>query len=414
MRGGPRLVVRARRLQGAAVVALRAWVRGGARAETRPGTALITGRLLAEGTWRRDFRAISEQAEARGAALHGFGGYETHGVSCDALAQDWELAVDWVAELLLESAFGEERCAWLRRQAQGELESLADQADVLAGWGFLDQLYAPNPLSRPLQGDAENLVRLSAEECADYHRRGLESGVLVTVAGAIDEEAITARIYERFAALAGERVAALPPPAPDAASPERRQVLTGAADQAHLYLGQLTARRTDPDFPALELLSVVLGAGSGLAGRIPTRIRERDGLAYTAVGSAAAGAGIDPGRLVIYVATAPDTLERAEQAAREELARLLADGLTDAEVDEARSYLLGREPFRREAARQWADLLAESEIYGQPLEDPEWTSARYRALDRATVEAAARRRLDLEKLKVTVGLPGRRDEDSNP
>jgi predicted Zn-dependent peptidase len=212
MRGGPRLVVRARRLQGAAVVALRAWVRGGARAETRPGTALITGRLLAEGTWRRDFRAISEQAEARGAALHGFGGYETHGVSCDALAQDWELAVDWVAELLLESAFGEERCAWLRRQAQGELESLADQADVLAGWGFLDQLYAPNPLSRPLQGDAENLVRLSAEECADYHRRGLESGVLVTVAGAIDEEAITARIYERFAALAGERVAGLPTP----------------------------------------------------------------------------------------------------------------------------------------------------------------------------------------------------------
>ena len=403
----PRLVVRVRRQAGAPVLALRAWVRGGARAEERPGTALIAGRLLAEGTRRRSFRAIAEDAEARGMSLHGFGGYETHGVSCDALAQDWELAVDWVAELLLESVFSAERCAWLRRQAEGELESLADQADVLAGWGFLEQLYSPHPMGRPLQGDADNLARLDEEECARFHRRGLERGVLVTAAGAIDEEAVTARIGERFAELAGERSRAVPPPAPDPATPERREVTTGAADQAHLYLGQLTARRGDPDFPALELLSVVLGAGSGLAGRIPTRIRERDGLAYTAAASAAAGAGLDPGRLVIYVATSPETVERAERAAREEIERLLVEGVGEREVAEARSYLLGREPFRREAARQWADLLAEGEIYGQPLENPEWTASRYRALDRGWVEAAARRHLRPESLKVTVGLPGR-------
>jgi zinc protease len=408
MNGGPRLAVRARRLAGAPVLALRAWVRGGARCETRPGEALIAGRLLAEGTTRRDYRAISEDAEARGMALHGFGGYETHGVSCDALAHDWERAVDWVAELLLESVFPAERCAWLRRQAQGELESLADQADVVTGWSFLDQLYAPHPLGRPLQGDAENLALLRPEECSRFHRAGLAHGVVVTAAGALDEDAMSARILERFAPLAGERAAAPPPPAPSGVAPERREVETTAADQAHLYLGHLTLRRDDPDYPALELLSVVLGAGSGLAGRIPTRIRERDGLAYTAVAAAAAGAGLDPGRLVVYVGTSPDTLVRAERGVREELERLLHDGLTDEEVDEARSYLLGREPFRRETARQWSDLLAESELYGLPVEDPAWTAARYRALDRASVEAAARRHLDPGKLKVTVGLPGRR------
>jgi zinc protease len=405
---GPRLVVRARRLEGAPILSLRAWVRGGARLESRPGEALVSGRLLGEGTARRDFRQIAEASEARGMSLHGFGGFETHGISCDALAHDWEAAIDGLAELLLESAFPAERCAWLRRQAEGELESLADQADVLAGWAFLAQLYSPHPLSRPLQGSAESLAVLRPEECAAFHADGLARGVLVTMAGAIDEAAAEARIRQRLETLRGERAAAPVPLAPSGSMPARTEVETSAQDQAHLFMGHLTVRRADPDFPAFELLSVVLGAGSGLAGRIPTRIREHDGLAYTAVASAAAGAGLDPGRLVIYVGTSPDTLERAERGVREELERLLHDGLTDEEVDEARSYLVGREPFRRETARQWSDLMAETELYGLPVEDPEWTLDRYRELDRATVEAAARRHLSLEKLKVTVGLPGRK------
>jgi hypothetical protein len=47
------------------------------------------------------------------------------------------------------------------------------------------------------------------------------------------------------------------------------------AGQAHLYAGHLTVRRADEDFDALALAAVVLGAGSGLTGRIPERIRER-------------------------------------------------------------------------------------------------------------------------------------------
>ena len=39
--------------------------------------------------------------------------------------------------------------------------------------------------------------------------------------------------------------------------------------------------------------------------------------------------------------------------------------------------------IRRETARQWAGLIAQSELYGLPLEDPEWIAGRYRELDRA-------------------------------
>ena len=74
-------------------------------------------------------------------------------------------------------------------------------------------------------------------------------------------------------------------------------------------------------------------------------------------------------------------------------------------MSDARSYLLGREPFRRETARQWADLLAEAAIYGLPVDDPDWVAERYRALDRPAAEDAARRHFDAAALRVTVGLP---------
>ena len=181
----------------------------------------------------------------------------------------------------------------------------------------------------------------------------------------------------------------------------------GRVDQAHLLAGHLTVDRRHPDLPALELLSVILGAGAGLNGRIPERVRELDGLAYVAGAEAAAGAGLEPGRLEVYLSTSPDRLARAEQAVREELSRLLDEGPSEPEVCSARDYLLASEPFRFETARQWCDLLAQAELFDLPLDDMEWRRARWQRLGRSEVTAAARRHLRVEELRLTLWGTGR-------
>jgi zinc protease len=364
------------------------------------------GRLLTEGTGERDWRAVALAAEERGATLHGFGGYEAHGLAVDALAVDWERALGWTAELVLESAFPDARLAWVRRQGETELESDWDQPEVRTSWAFLEQVYAPNPRGRPLQGDRESLAALERGACRDFHQAALARGAIVAVTGEIDEEAVRDRLRELLAPLEGGSAGLAEPPPPVGLAEARREVRSGAIDQAHLYLGALTVPRLHPDHAALELLGVVLGAGAGLTGRIPERLREREGLAYTAQAATVAGASSEPGRLVVYVATSPRTLEKAEQAAREELERVVEEGVTEVEVEEARAYLLGREPFRRETARQWADLLAEGAYWGLPLHDAGWCEAELLEVDRARVEEVARRHVVPGRLKVTVGLPG--------
>ncbi|HEX6202746.1 MAG TPA: hypothetical protein VF100_07075, partial [Thermoanaerobaculia bacterium] len=72
-------------------------------------------------------------------------------------------------------------------------------------------------------------------------------------------------------------------------------------------------------------------------------------------------------------------------------------------------YLLGRDPFRRETARQWADLLAEARHYALPLDRPAWRRERLERLTRDEVAAAVARHVRPDELKVTIGLPAAED-----
>lgn len=409
--------LRVRRVPGAPVVAVRAWLRGGGRVEPAPGVALVAGRALSEGTARHDWREIADQTEALGAAVASSASFEAHGVTVDVRAVHWREGLEWAVELVAEPSFPDDRCRWVARQAASELDSLRDQPEVRTAWAFLEQLYTPHPRRYPIQGTPESLARIDAEDCRAFHDEALaRSGLTVTVAGDLDEEPVREALRDLVAARVPARKGqgssppdAFPePPAPEGLPEDHQTLVLPPGDQAHLYAGCLTVRLDHPDRHALELLGVILGAGAGLQGRLPERVREREGLAYSVQVRTLASAGLDRGRFVVYVGTGPDTVAQAEASVREELTRLVEDGATADELETARSYLLGREPFRRETARQWSDLMGEAVLYGVPGDDPAWRRERLAAVDNDDLAAVARRHLAPERLKVTVGLPGSR------
>ncbi len=392
-----------RRVDGSGTFALRVWFPGGAVRESLPGQACLAGRSLAEGTLRRDWYRLAVDLEDQGMSVSTFGGLELFGLSLDGLAEDWEKGLEWAAEMLLEPSFDPERVEWLRQQTRAELDSLADQPEVVTAWAFLEQLYGTHPAGRPIQGVPESLERLTSETCRQHHARALEQGPVLALAGDVDPDAVLARFDDLFP---GAGCASpIEVPAAEEQAPTRRDVPTTAPDQAQLYLGHLTVDRHHEDLAALELLAVILGAGSGLNGRIPQRVREDEGLAYTAQANTVSGTARVVGRLVAYVGTSPDSLERAEAVAREVLEDVATRGVTSDEVESARAYLLGREPFRMETSRQWADLLGQASYFDQPSDDPAWRRARLEGVTLDEVNAAAARHVRVDELVVARGLP---------
>ena len=220
-----KLTLRVRRVPGVPIVAARIWLWGGLRLEEIPGQALVTGRMLAEGTQQRRWDEIAVEAEDLGVLVQTFGTAETLCVSIEALAGDWRQTLEWLAELTLEPAFPGDRFQWIRRQVAAELESLLDQPEARAGCAFLEQLYHPHPFSRPPQGDADGLGRLTAADCAAFHARALGWGGTVTVTGEIDEAAVERRLTELFAGWSRRATATRPTSTP-AISPCRAIIRT--------------------------------------------------------------------------------------------------------------------------------------------------------------------------------------------
>jgi zinc protease len=314
------------------------------------------------------------------------------------------LILEWLVELGLEPSFPAERLRWLRRHAAAELRAQLDQPEVRTAQAFLRQLYGDHPYGRPLIGDGTNLRRISQARCRRFFAQAWQSGGVLAVAGELDS-ATTLRRLERL--LTGRvpppgasALPALAPPTADTTTIELKN-----ADQAHLYAGHLTVDRRHPDLPALEVLAVILGAGAGLAGRLPTRIRDREGLAYSADVATTAGAGLLPGRFAVYVGTAPANLVKVEAVVREELQNLLEGGVSASEFEEARAYLLGREPFRQETLRQKVDLMADALLYDQPTDRAGYVTEVLRDLTHAEVEAALRRWIRPDELQITIGRP---------
>ena len=80
----------------------------------------------------------------------------------------------------------------------------------------------------------------------------------------------------------------------------------------------------------------MLGGGSGLSSRLMNRIRQKDGLSY-GVGSQFAASPLDQsGAFVGYAIYAPENLAKLEAAFKEEIEKVLKEGFTQKEIDEAK------------------------------------------------------------------------------
>ncbi len=159
-------------------------------------------------------------------------------------------------------------------------------------------------------------------------------------------------------------------------------------------------RDDDPDYPALYIADYIFGGGAGFDSRLMLRIRQKEGLSYSV------GSGLDVGSIDrasswnVYAIAAPQNVAKVEAAFREELARALKDGFTQAELDAAKSGNLQVRAQNRSQddvlAAGWASYL----YLGRTFEFSKRMEERIKALTLDQVNAAFRKYIDPGKVSV--------------
>jgi zinc protease len=133
----------------------------------------------------------------------------------------------------------------------------------------------------------------------------------------------------------------------------------------------------------VKVLSTVLGGG--MAGRLFVELRDRRALAYTATSFYEPVK--EPGVLVLYLGTAPETAAQAEQGLNEEIARIKREPVPETELARAKRYLLGRYAMDRRTSERLAWYLAFYDIERVGADYPD----RYRAAVEAVTAADVQR-----------------------
>jgi len=327
------------------------------------GLARFTGPMVIRGTRERGFQAISEETDRLGMALNVETGRLTSQVSIRCLKEDLPRAMEILAEVLRGPSFPAEEVEKLRAQIITALREQETMPRVVAERRFLEEIYPPgHPYRLWPSGTVESVAGISRDDLLSFYQRHFRPDqlTLAVVGDLSPEEALDQahRVLGDWQA-EGEK----PPmeiPAVGLPPASVREVEVPGKFQSELVMGLPALSRLDPDYYALRLGNLILGE-LGLAGRLGAVIRDQMGLAYHV--SSELQASIGPSPWAVRAGVNPANVDRAIDAARREIERWREELVTDEELGDGKSFLIGSLPLALEASDGLAHMLLDIEFY---------------------------------------------------
>ena len=324
----------------APVVAVSLLVAMGGRWETadNAGISNFLQAVMVKGTAKRDGAALADAVAALGGKMNAYGETDYSEIRSSALARFWRPLIELTAEVALQPRLLASDVVTERDWLLSRLQRRRDNASARAFDELYMLLYGPHPYGRPPLGTPDSLGRIDHAAVVAWYRAFYRpKAMILAVSGQVNTTEVREEARRLFGAMPagdGVREPSNPPPAQAA----RRVVVPQAAQQAQIVVGSLAPGLGDADHAAVKVLSTVMGGG--MAGRLFVEIRDKRGLAYAA--SSYYDPVKEPGALVLYLGTAPDNAEKAEQSLAREIARIQEQPIEAAELARAKNYLLGK------------------------------------------------------------------------
>ncbi|MBI2150966.1 MAG: insulinase family protein, partial [Acidobacteria bacterium] len=293
-----------------------------------------------------------------------------------------------------------------KERTLAEIVSAQDRPQVVAGWAFNELVYQDHPLHRPSHGYPHTVDRITRQDLVDFHRQYFApNNVILSIVGDFHIPDLLPKIERAFGSWEARPIAFPTYPQPVRQVGKRQKFITMPAQQLNIYLGHLGVSRMNPDYYALQVLDTILGGGAGFTARIPQRLRDELGLAYTTFASITMTAGQDPGRFISFIGTSPENMKLATEGLLDEIRRIVDEPVTSPELQDAKDYLTGSFVFAFESSPQIARFLVHAEVYGLGFDYVEKYPQYIRAVSVEEVARVAKMYLDSENYTLVVVGP---------
>jgi zinc protease len=371
-----------------------------------PGTQGLMLAMLDEGTTTRDSTRIAEEQERLGASISIGGSMDRSSITLSALTANLGPSLALMADIARNPAFAPAEVARVRDQQLANLAQALASPNALAGRELNRVLFGTHPYAQPGDGlgNAASLATLTPEALRKAHGEWLRPDTAeIAVVGDITMDRLLPLLEAAFGdwrAPAGPKpvkpIDAAPPPAT-----ARIVVLDRPnSPQSVIVAGRvlpLTGRT--PDMEALALANEVLGGG--FLSRLNMDLREDKGWSY-GVGSAVRS----PMGPRAFTLGAPVQADRTGDAIRVLLAQMrafpAAKPVTAEELNRVTDGNIRALPNAFETNGAVLGAILQNRLLGRPDSYQSTLASRYRAIDAAALNAAARAYLQPDGLAFVV------------
>lgn len=369
----------------------------------RPGLANMLAAMMDEGAGERDAEAFSRALEERAIQLS-FSATRDHlSGSMRLLSEHRSVAFALLKDALARPRFDPAPTERIRQSLLANLRRRSTTPGAMTGDAFWQIGFPGHPYARQTIGTLEGVSAITRDDLVAMHRRQVaRAGLKVAVVGDIEPGELAAALDDMFAGLPAAGTLEAVAPASLAGLGQRR-IIPVDVPQATISFGMPGLLREDDDFVPAFVVNHVLGGGS-FSSRLYQEVREKRGLAYSVSSSLLA---LDRTGLVTGgTSTRNDRAAESLAVIEGELRRMGEGGPTEAELDQAKRFLIGSWALRFETSTQIAGNLIRIQLDGY---GPDYLDRRNGLIDAVSLadarRVAARLFGDPKLLVIVAGKP---------
>ncbi|MGE3270535.1 MAG: M16 family metallopeptidase [Chloroflexota bacterium] len=344
------------------VTAISISVKGGSRNEhdDTVGAAHFMEHMFFQGTPRRPtLDTVFGPISARGGWLNAYTSFENINFQAVVKNEDFQLALDTLADILVNSLFAEDRIDKERQVVLEELIRGKNEPRRYASELFFKHVFGDHPCHNLPIGSRETLANSDRKVLMAFRNANfIASNMYTAVVGDQAHGDVAQRVAEAFRDMpTGPKPVFETAPVPPARSLQVEETTPGT--QAHLVLGLPAPGADHDDTYALDVMSATLGE---VGRRLVSEIRDRRGLA-PGVGSSYFGLS-DVGAWLATVSTSPDNIAQVRDLILAEVRRIRNEPLSSSELEDAKTYIEGRAVLGLQTSIAFAQYLADREAIG--------------------------------------------------
>ncbi len=358
----------------------------------------LFSRLLLQGTKTRNAQTLAKELENNCIDVSIKTKQDYIKVSFLFLNEDFNLAMDYARDILLNSTF--EDLEKEKFKMKGEIKSDLDNPRVLASDKFIKRLFDGHYYSNTASKTLEELDKISTKDIMDTHKKILNSRKVLSIAGDIkNTQEFVEYFVKNFDFMKSHKscskIQTYDTFKPKEGNLEIIRIPKNDLNQAQIFRGFIVPSIQSEFYTKISVMNNILGS-SGLSSRLFVELRDRQGLAYTV------RSGYETlyksAVFSFYIATEPKNIKKSLDGFNEQLEKLANINPTDEELKGAKENITGKLEYFSQTNSQLASIEGYNYLMGLGLNYSDKFLEMINSVTKQDVSDAARLILQKESL----------------